>query len=55
MCYLPGSQGEGIANILCGDSDFKGKLPGPWYSSVEEIETKKAWLEKGYGLDYKND
>lgn len=54
MCYLPGSEGKGVANVLCGLSDFKGKLPCPWYSSVDEIRTDKCWLEKGFGLTYEH-
>ena len=52
MCYLPGSEGQGVADVLCGGSNFKGKLPSPWYSSVKQIGTDKAWLEKGFGLGY---
>lgn len=52
MCYLPGSEGTGVANVLVGDSNFKGKLPSPWYDSVEQIGTEESWLEKGYGLVY---
>lgn len=52
MCYLPGSEGQGVADVLCGGTDFKGKLPSPWYSSVEQIGTEEYWLEKGYGLSY---
>ena len=52
MCYLPGSEGKGISDVLCGCSDFTGKLPAPWYSSLDQIRTDKCWLEKGYGLSY---
>ncbi|MBQ8913983.1 MAG: glycoside hydrolase family 3 protein [Lachnospiraceae bacterium] len=52
MCYLPGSEGQGVANVLCGNSNFTGRLPSPWYSSVEQIESGNAWLERGYGLTY---
>lgn len=52
MCYLPGSAGQGIANVLCGDADFRGKLPSPWYSSTDQIGTADCWLEKGFGLTY---
>ena len=52
MCYLPGSEGQGVANVLCGLSDFRGRLPMPWYSSIDQIQAGKAWLEKGYGLTY---
>ena len=52
MCYLPGSEGKGISDVLCGCADFTGKLPSPWYGSVDEIGTDKCFLEKGYGLNY---
>ncbi|WP_295086479.1 glycoside hydrolase family 3 N-terminal domain-containing protein [Ruminococcus sp.] len=52
MCYLPGSEGKGISDVLCGCSDFTGKLPAPWYNSLDQIRTDKCWLERGYGLTY---
>lgn len=52
MCYLPGSEGAGIANVLCGKSNFTGKLPSPWYSSVEQIGSGKNRFDVGYGLEY---
>jgi beta-glucosidase len=55
MCYLPGSEGQGVVNVLCGKADFTGRLPSPWYRSIEEIENNKAWLEMGYGLSYTQD
>lgn len=52
MCYLPGTEGQGVADVLCGGTDFHGKLPSPWYNSIDQIGTDKCWLEKGYGLSY---
>ena len=52
MCYLPGSEGKGIADVLCGCRDFTGKLPSPWYGSTDEIGTEPSFLERGYGLSY---
>lgn len=52
MCYLPGSEGQGVANVLCGKSDFSGRLPSPWYGSVEQIGTEDCLFERGYGLSY---
>lgn len=52
MCYLPGSEGKGITDVLCGCSDFLGKLPSPWYGSIDQIGTDKCFLERGYGLSY---
>lgn len=54
MCYLPGSEGKGISDVLCGCSDFTGKLPEPWYESVDQIGTDKCLFERGYGLTYGN-
>ena len=52
MCYLPGSEGKGISDVLCGCSDFTGKLPSPWFGSVEQIGTDECFFEYGYGLSY---
>ena len=52
MCYLPGTEGKGISDVLCGCSDFTGKLPSPWYASTAQIGTDECWLERGYGLNY---
>lgn len=55
MCYLPGSEGQGVANVLCGECDFKGRLPSPWYQSVSQIQNGSPWLETGFGLSYKEE
>lgn len=52
MCYLPGSEGKGITDVLCGCADFTGKLPEPWYASAKDIGTEKHFLDRGYGLSY---
>lgn len=54
MCYLPGSQGEGIASVLVGEVPFLGKLPMPWYKDVEDIGKKDATVlfTIGFGLTY---
>ena len=52
MCYLPGSEGQGVANVLCGDAKFSGTLPSPWYSDVKQIGTNECWLKQGFGLKY---
>lgn len=53
MCYLPGSEGQGVANVLCGKAPFRGKLPSPWYKDASQIGTGEAWLPMGYGLTTK--
>ena len=50
MCYLPGSDGKGLANVLMGQAEFTGKLPMPWYASVEQIGTEQCLFPAGYGL-----
>ena len=52
MCYLPGSEGKGVSDVLCGCSDFAGRLPSPWYGSIDQIGTDTSFLERGYGLSY---
>ena len=49
ICYLPGSEGgSGICDVLCGDAEFKGTLPMPYYSSVDQIGTGKCWHDVGW-------
>ncbi|MBQ6465570.1 MAG: glycoside hydrolase family 3 C-terminal domain-containing protein [Oscillospiraceae bacterium] len=52
MCYLPGSEGKGISDVLCGFADFTGRLPSPWYGSTAQIGTDECFLARGYGLSY---
>jgi beta-glucosidase len=54
MCYLPGSEGDGIASVLSGETGFTGKLPMPYYKGIEDIGKKDADLlfNMGYGLTY---
>ncbi len=52
MCYLPGSEGQGVADVLCGKENFSGKLPSPWYASADQIGTDECMFKKGYGLEY---
>lgn len=52
MCYLPGTEGDGISNVLTGKSSFKGTLAMPYYSKVEDIRTDKVLFPVGYGLKY---
>ena len=52
MCYLPGSEGKGISDVLCGCADFTGRLPEPWYGDIKQIGTNDCRFKRGYGLDY---
>ena len=60
--WLPGSEGDGIAEVLFGDYNFTGKLPHSWPKSEEDFKGKYGpnfWdkaivplYEFGYGLSY---
>ncbi len=60
--WLPGSEGDGVAEVLFGLFDFKGKLPHSWPKSVEDFQGKfgpNFWEESiqplfplGFGLTY---
>lgn len=40
--WLPGSEGQGVADVLCGDIPFTGKLPYAWPRSIDQIPLKAA-------------
>ena len=47
MCYLPGSEGgNAVADILTGAAEFYGRLPMPYYSSVEQIGASEETIEE---------
>ncbi len=60
--WFPGSEGDGIAEVLFGDYNFKGKLPHSWPKSEEDYQGKygpnfwdgsiKPLFQIGYGLSY---
>ncbi len=60
--WLPGSEGDGIAEVLFGEYDFNGKLPHSWPKSEEDYIGKYGpnfWdsaiaplFPIGYGLSY---
>jgi len=61
--WLPGSEGDGIAEVLFGDYNFTGKLPHSWPKSVEDYKGRfgpNFWdnavvplYPYGFGLNYK--
>ena len=63
--WLPGSEGDGIAQVLFGDYDFIGKLTHSWPKSLEDFDGKygpnfwdnsiKPLYPFGYGLQYKKE
>lgn len=54
--WLPGTEGEGITDVLFGDHAFKGKLPRHWPSNSEQLSADniagKALFSVGFGLTY---
>lgn len=60
--WLPGSEVDGIAEVLFGEYDFKGKLPHSWPKSTDDYQEKYGpnfWQSTpeplfpiGYGLRY---
>ncbi len=60
--WLPGSEGDGIAEVLFGRFGFSGKLPHSWPASTGDYTgtygpnfwdgTSEPLFEYGYGLEY---
>ena len=60
--WLPGSEGAGIAEVLFGKYNFKGRLPHSWPASLDDFKGKygpnhwegsiKPLFPLGYGLSY---
>lgn len=55
--WLPGSEGQGIADVLFGDSDFQGRLSFSWPSSSEDLNADSQknhppLFLPGYGMTY---
>lgn len=57
--WLPGSEGQGIADVLFGDYDFEGKLSFTWQKNTKDNfhigdENYKPLFPYGFGLNYRN-
>ncbi|WP_326568665.1 glycoside hydrolase family 3 N-terminal domain-containing protein [Amycolatopsis rhabdoformis] len=55
--WLPGSEGQGVADVLFGDYNPTGKLPVTWMRSADQQpinvgDGKPALFPYGYGLRY---
>lgn len=61
MAFLPGTEGEGVADVLFGDYDFTGTLPMTWVKNPENVNDKLNLPESeilfpyGYGLNKEGD
>jgi len=56
--WLPGTEGQGIADLLFGDHPFTGKLPYTWPASADQVprasvQGKTPLFPFGYGLETK--
>ncbi|MDD8016841.1 MAG: glycoside hydrolase family 3 N-terminal domain-containing protein [Bacteroidota bacterium] len=57
--WLPGTEGQGIADVLFGDFNFVGKLPHTWPKTMEQIPINVGdanyapLFPYGFGLTYK--
>ncbi len=59
--WLPGTEGQGIADVLFGDHPFTGKLPVSWPRSMDQVPLEISappaqgcqgpLFPLGYGLD----
>jgi beta-glucosidase len=55
--WLPGSEGQGVADVLFGDFDFQGKLSFSWPQSDAQLsvttgKNRTPLFPLGYGLTY---
>jgi beta-glucosidase len=55
--WLPGTEGQGVADVLYGDAEPRGKLPVTWMRSgdqepINRGDGKKPLFPFGYGLTY---
>lgn len=56
--WLPGSEGQGIADVIFGDFDFQGRLSFSWPENDDQVrsnsKTTDTLFQLGYGLSYRN-
>ncbi|XP_073053869.1 uncharacterized protein [Primulina eburnea] len=55
--WLPGSEGQGVADVLFGNYGFSGKLPRTWFKTVDQLpmnvgdENYDPLFAFGFGLE----
>ena len=53
--WLPGSQGDGVADVLFGEANFRGRLPMTWPRDMSQFTTGTrgtGLFAYGFGLSY---
>jgi beta-glucosidase len=56
--WLPGTEGDGVAEVLFGDYDFTGKLPHSWPRNIQQVPINYGdanydpLFAYGFGLDH---
>lgn len=56
--WLPGTEGQGLVDVLLGERDFSGRLPHSWPRSVDQVPinlgdaTYDPLFKYGFGLQY---
>ncbi|KAG5238314.1 hypothetical protein OIU76_014806 [Salix suchowensis] len=57
--WLPGTEGEGITDVIFGDYDFSGRLPVTWFRKIEQLpvnfrdNSSEPLFPFGFGLTCK--
>jgi beta-glucosidase len=56
--WLPGTEGQGVADVLFGDHKITGKLPRNWPRDASQLTVNSVTMEnpqfaRGFGLSYK--
>ncbi|EPS58072.1 exo-beta-glucanase [Genlisea aurea] len=46
--WLPGTEGQGVADVLFGDYGFSGKLPHTWFKSTDQLPMNVGDKKKRY-------
>ncbi|KAK4278222.1 hypothetical protein QN277_016096 [Acacia crassicarpa] len=60
--WLPGTEAQGITDVIFGDHDFKGQLPVTWFRRAEDLDRQADGVKMhdplfpfGFGLTYTKD